>query len=381
MKGADDFQRETKSRGEELHALATAKKVLQEALGASAQTYGAALDQASFIQISRNQLFTGADLAKFEAVRFIRDLARKENSVALAQLASQMSSAIRFSESSGADPFAKVKSLISDMIAKLEKDAKGDASQKAYCDKETSETKQKKLEKEYDIEKLSTKIDSMSAKSAKLKEEVAELQKELAALASTQAEMDKIRKEESEAFVTNKAEMEEGLEGIKLALKVLNEYYAKEDKAHGAAEGAGGGIIGMLEVIESDFSKGLAQMISEEETAAAEYDRITKENEIAKASKEQDVKYKTKEYKSLDKASADLSSDKEGLQTELDAVLDYWEKIKEQCIAKPEPYEERKKRREAEIAGLKEALAILEGEAALLQKGVVHRHITLRRHQ
>merc|ERR1719335_669259 len=110
----------------------------------------------------------------------------------------------------------------------------------------------------------------------------------------------------------------------------------------------------MLEVIESDFSKGLAQMISEEETAAAEYDRITKENEIAKASKEQDVKYKTKTYKSLDKASADLSSDREGLQTELDAVLDYWEKIKEQCIAKPEPYEERKKRREAEIAGLKE---------------------------
>merc|ERR1719156_254209 len=182
------------------------------------------------------------------------------------------------------------------------------------------------------------------------------------------AEMDKIRKEESEAYVTNKAEMEEGLEGIKLALKVLNEYYAKEDKAHGAAEGAGSGIIGMLEVIESDFSKGLAQMISEEETAAAEYDRITKENEIAKASKEQDVKYKTKEAKDLDKAVAELTSDREGLQTELDAVLKYWDSLTDQCVAKPEPYEERKKRREAEIAGLKEALAILEGEAVLLQK-------------
>merc|ERR1719487_2037367 len=228
MKGADDFQRETKARSDELTALATAKKVLKDVLGAGAQTYGAALDQASFIQIARSQLFTGADLAKFEAVRFIRDLARKENSVALAQLASRMSSAIRFGESSGSDPFAKVKSLISDMIATLEKDAKGDASQKAYCDKETSETKQKKLEKEHDISKLSTKIDSMTAKSAKLKEQVAELQKELAALASSQAEMDKIRSEEKALYDKNSAELKAGISGVKKALSVLRDYYAKD---------------------------------------------------------------------------------------------------------------------------------------------------------
>merc|ERR1719174_2040649 len=63
MKGADDFQREHQSRGEELDALAQAKKVLQDALGASAQSYGAALDQASFLQISRSKLYTGADPA------------------------------------------------------------------------------------------------------------------------------------------------------------------------------------------------------------------------------------------------------------------------------------------------------------------------------
>merc|ERR1719331_3605240 len=108
-------------------------------------------------------------------------------------------------------------------------------------------------------------------------------------------------------------------------------------------------------------------MISVEETAQAEYERITKENEVMKVTKEQDVKYKSKTAKSLDKTVAETTADKEGLQTELDAVLDYWEKIKEQCIAKPEPYEERKKRREAEIAGLKEALSILEG-VALVQR-------------
>merc|ERR1719478_1851605 len=98
-----------------------------------------------------------------------------------------------------------------------------------------------------------------------------------------------------------------------------------------------------------------------------------------KVTKEQDVKYKTKEATSLDKTVAELTSDREGLQTELDAVLDYWEKITEQCVAKAEPYEERKRRREAEIAGLKEALAILEGEAVLLQKrSKLHRRSALR---
>merc|ERR1719198_1036788 len=100
----------------------------------------------------------------------------------------------------------------------------------------------------------------MSSKSAQLKEQVAALQKELADLARSQSEMDKIRSEEKALFKTNKAEMEEGITGIKTALKVLRDYYASEGKAHESADGAGEGIVGMLEVIESDFTKGLAEM-------------------------------------------------------------------------------------------------------------------------
>merc|ERR1719299_142173 len=144
------------------------------------------------------------------------------------QLASRMVSAMR---GNSKDPFAKVKGLISDMIEKLLSEAEADATEKAYCDKEMAETEAKKADKEADIEKLSTQIDSMSAKSAKLKEEVGTLQKELSELAKAQAEMDKIRAEEKGAFDKNSAEMKKGIEGVKLALKVLNEYYAKDDKS------------------------------------------------------------------------------------------------------------------------------------------------------
>jgi hypothetical protein len=359
MKGAEDFEAETKSRGEELHALSTAKKVITEA------TSGAAEQAYSFLQVERSELSSGADLANFEAVRFVRDLARKQGSSALAQLASRMAQAMR---SHTADPFAKVKSLIKDMIEKLLSDAQADATEHAFCTKEMAETEAKKSEKEASIEKLNTKIDSMSAKSANLKEQVAELEKELAALARTQAEADGLRSEEKAAYDTNSAEMEKGVKGVQLALKVLNEYYAKEGKSHSSADGAGSGIIGLLEVVESDFSKGLAEMNAAESSAVSEYEQLSKANDIEKATKSQSVKYKTKEFKGLDKSVTETSGDKSTEQQELDAVLDYYKGLKGRCVAKAETHAERTARREAEIAGLKEAMSILSGEAVLLQR-------------
>merc|ERR1719336_2502307 len=131
-------------------------------------------------------------------------------------------------------------------------------------------------------------------------------------------------------------------------------------KQHSKSTGAGTGIIGILEVCESDFAKNLAKEEAQEEDAQAEYDEITQENKVTKTMKEQDLKYKTKEVKALKKAIADLSSDKDTIGNELAAVDEYYTKLKDRCIAKPETYEERKARWEAEINGLKEALSILE---------------------
>merc|ERR1712194_599963 len=185
-----------------------------------------------------------------------------ERSTVLAQLASHLASAMH-----SRNPFGKVKDLISDMISKLEASADADATEKAYCDKEPNETN---ADKTSEIEKQTTRINQAAAKSVKLKEEVATLEAELAGLAKSQAEMDKLRAEEKAAFEESSAELEKGLSGIKAALKVLNEYYAKEDKSHDAADGAGSGIISLLEVCEADFSKNLAQVTTDEEMAVAE---------------------------------------------------------------------------------------------------------------
>merc|ERR1712060_589090 len=317
---------------------------------------------AAFIQFSSSR-----DLHSYEAVRLVRDLARTQNSNSLAQLASKMTAAMG---SSGA--FDKGKGLISNMIARLEQEAGADATKKAYCDKELAESNAKKSDKTDEIEKITTRIDRAAANSAQLKEEVATLENQLSLLAKSQAEIDRLRGEEKTAYEAAKAELEKGITGIKLALKILNEYYAS-DAAHETADGAASGIISLLEVVEADFSKNLAQITADEQAAVAEYEKVSKENEIEKTAKEQDVKYKSRESKELDKSSAELSSDRTGVQAELDAVMEYLSKIEDECIAKAETYAARKERRAAEIAGLKEALQILESETALVQQRAARR--------
>jgi len=347
MTKASTFEAETRSRGEELKALAEAKGVIREATS---------LSQVSFVQVAQSS--SGEDV-----MRMVRDLARKDGSTALAQLASRMSVAMH-----SADPFGKIKGLIADMIEKLESEASADATHKAYCDKELSESNAKKTEKTNEITKLSTRIDRQTAQSAQLKEEVAALQGALAKLAKSQAEMDRIRQEEHNAFTASKAELDKALTGIKMALKILNEYYAKEGKAHTAAEGASAGIIGLLEVCEADFSKNLAQITTDEDLAASEYDQVSKDNEIEKTAKTQDVRFKVKEFKRLDKFTGELTADRTGVQAELDAVNEYLSKMHSECDERVETYATRKARREAEITGLKQALTVLENETSFIQK-------------
>merc|ERR1712238_362692 len=76
---ADTYAAEKKSRDEELKALAAAKKIIVESTG------GAALNQVSFVQLTSRK-----ELHRYEAVRLVRDLAAKQLSGSLAQLAASM---------------------------------------------------------------------------------------------------------------------------------------------------------------------------------------------------------------------------------------------------------------------------------------------------
>merc|ERR1712039_811088 len=105
-----------------------------------------------------------------------------------------------------------------------------------------------------------------------------------------------------------KKDLELGLEGVRQALTILRQYYAggsallqsgaqqpepAKPELHSKATGAGTSIVGILEVVESDFAKNLAKETTEEDDAEALYQKTTQENAVTKTMKEQDSKYKT----------------------------------------------------------------------------------------
>jgi len=364
-------------------------KAIGDAIGVLKSTTSGAVDQAySFLQEGTGlRIQSRADLARSEVLTMVKKLAQQQHSAALAQLANRISAALR---SSG--PFDKVKSLINDLVAKLEAEAGAEATEKAFCDEETAKSEAQRNDLESTMQKLTTKIDANTALSAKRKAEVKQLEDDLAKLAEEEAEMIKIRQETHADFVQAKADYEQGIAGVRQALVTLRDYYAAKEtdetgasflqggmrqpepakpELHSKSGGAGNSIIGILEVVESDFATNLAKEETSEATAQEAFEKMTQENKITKAQKGQDIKYKSEEAASADKEIAELSSDRDTVSTEHAAVLEYLAKLNERCVAKPETYESRKQRREAEIAGLKEALSVLE-QVALVQRAGVH---------
>merc|ERR1719201_2923359 len=381
MTKAEEYEVEMHDREGELEALATAKKILVEKTG------GAADRAYSFLQVSAKattrakagtrvmaRIMEQRDAVIAQVQRIAQD-----GSTAMMQLAQRL----RMASLMDADPFAKIKGMIQEMIEKLVEEAGKEAEHKAYCDKEMGETKVKKEDMEEEVEDLTVKIDKATSKIAKLKQDIMTLSQELVKIAEEQQTADKIRAEEKAAWEAAEADFSSGLEGVGMALQVLRDYYAEKEESllqtgaqthtrvHAKAKakdtkesGAASGIIGMLEVVESDFSKLLAEGKAAEDQAIKIYEEQTTENKIATKTKETEIKYKTKDQKETEALLESLKEDIGGSQKELDAINEYWEKLQPECVAKPEPYEERKKRREAEIAGLKEALKILEEESA-----------------
>lgn len=405
VQNANDHEAAVASRAQEMKAVDEATKVLEEMSAGTASKVYDFFQESSLQQVHSHST---SDLANLQVVTLVSHMAKSHHSTLLAQLASQISAYVKYGADSGEDIFAKIKGLIRDLITKLENEAKKDATEKAYCDKELAATEAKVGDIEDQLQKLNTDIDRKTAKSTSAKEEVRELQDELAKLAKEQADLDKVRQEENSAFVESKKDLELGIQGIRKALQVLGDYYngagqaagpagdatvdeappalievtssafsllqrasqpSPPDLTHYKSSGAGSSIISILEMAEGDFATTLAKENTEESDSQDEYDKATKENELQKATMDQQIKFKTREYKQLDKELSLLVDDRDAIMTENADVLEYSVKIKDRCLAEPKDFAERKERRDSIITGLKEALAILKNDAVLLQHG------------
>merc|ERR1719436_1180136 len=249
------------------------------------------------------------------------------------------------------DPFAKVKKMIKDLIVRLMEEANEEAEHKGWCDTELSTNEQTRKEKTEAVAAL----DAAMAKATKLR----------------QAEKAK-----------NEQTMEDAKEAqtaVAQALVVLKDFYAKAGDAtallqqqpvapeifnspYKGLQAENGGVVGMLEVIESDFARLEAETKAAEVTAQKEYDEFMTDSKVDKAAKVKDIEHKTAKRQDQEQALTQKKEDLAGTQKELDAALAYFDKLKPSCVDSGVSYEDRVARRQEEIESLQEALKILNGE-------------------
>jgi len=277
--------------------------------------------------------------------------------------------------------------LIKDLVARLKADAESEATQKSFCDKAMKENVESR-------DAAQAEIESLTATQSKLESEKSTLTEEIATLAKDIANLQKALMEATELRVAEKAENEKtiseangGLVATNLAMKLLNEFYNSAggafvqyvppnadregktvgDRAPEIWEGQydgkqadAPGIIGMLEVITSDFERTIETTTADEAAAQAdfeEFETATKADITDKSKSKADKEDRVAAIVDELTETADSLKEQNTLLGTANEALD---ELKKQCVDGEETYEERVAKREKEIAALKEALDILE---------------------
>merc|ERR1719414_829580 len=324
------------------------------------QAKGSAMAQAALRSNTESQ-------ARARAADFLRDRAHVINSRVLSAAATRMAD----------DPFVKVKKMIKDLIVRLMEEANDEAEHKGWCDTELSTNEQTRKEKTEAVEGLHAEIDQLEASIAKLTEDIGDLTTAISELQAAMAKNTELRQEEKAKNEQTIKDAGEAQTAVAQALTVLKEFYAKAgdatalvqqtppaifDSPYQGMQAENGGVIGMLEVIESDFARLEADTTAAEATSQKNYDTFMTDSKVDVAAKETDIEHKTTKKQDQNQALTTKRSDLEGTQKELDAALAYFDKLKPSCVDAGVSYDARVARRKEEIESLQEALRILNGE-------------------
>jgi len=267
------------------------------------------------------------------------------------------------------------------LITKLMEEANAEANHKGWCDAELATNKLTRTNKAEAVDQLHAEVEKLTFTEIELSQQIADITDEIAQLEKRVAEATVERKEEKVENEQTIADAKMSQKAVAQALAVLREFYAKAAEATALVQqtpaedapetfsspykGMGaesGGIVGMLEVIESDFARLDVVTTASEIQAAAAFKKFVNEAEEDKAVAEAEVDHKRDKLETTKQVLSSTKNDLEQTQAQLDAAEKYFEKLKPSCVDSGISWNERIKRREEEMQSLKEAYQILTGE-------------------
>jgi len=367
---AKDFENRQMLRKDELVAINKAIEIMSsdEVMG-TGEKHLPQFIQLKSSKSSMSMLRSSADSPlRKKLVSFLSQRAKETRSRLLTALATR---------AAAGGPFDKVKKMIKDMIVKLMEEATEESEHKGWCDTEMGTNKQTREDKADSVSTLMAESEELSAKISKLSDEIAELSDAIAEIDAAVAEATALRTKEKAKNAVTIEEAKVAQVAVAKALTVLEEFYAQASSATAFTQqappetfnkpytgmgGASGGVIGMLEVIQSDFARLESETSTAESEADEEFTRFTDDSSQDKAVKSMDLENKNKDKTTAEADLISTKKDLEATQVELDAALAYYEKLKPSCVDAGLSYEERVRMREEEIQSLQESLKILGGE-------------------
>jgi len=278
--------------------------------------------------------------------------------------------------------------LIQELIERLLNEAATEANEKGWCNKALADAEQKRGYASDEISELNADLADDEAKLDKLKEELGTLETEIGELEKSLTDAGTLRTTEKAENKLTVTEAEAGLAATQESIKILTRFYATAAKekvdlslaqgprddmpdagfeggeAYTGVGGAEGGVVGMLEVIESDFVRTVKETQKAETEAEEQYLTLQTDTGVSLAEKKmargQTGKYKDATEIKLEKDGESLKAQVVILKTSITEMLE----LQPQCVDTGMSYADRVAHREQEIGALKKAMCILEAYAS-----------------
>lgn len=354
------YEDNQKVRQSEIEAIGKAIEIISDQSVSGSYGKYIKLAQTTFLQI---RSASSRVSARTRAASYLQKRANMLASQRLGSLAAQMAS----------NPFDKVIQMIKDLLARLKEEAAAEADHKAWCDEQLHDNKLKREKKTAKVNKLTAGVDSLAEDIATMDKKIKTLAQEQKDLAKAMAEATTLRTEEKAKNTETMEDAKAGEDATKQALVILKEFYASqasllqhsqvpEMAAYKGMQSSKGGVVGMLEVISSDFARLYSETKASEDTAATEYATFMADSKRLVKEKH-DLEYKTSlEMDQAEFEKEQMTKDLKATQKELDKALDYQQYLKPICLEVHVSYEERVARRKEEIEALKEAYKILDSK-------------------
>merc|ERR1719207_317613 len=223
---------------------------------------------------------------KRAVLKMLKGKADSLKSTNLAAITAQMSTT---------GPFDKITKLIQELIERLMQEAADEANHQGWCNTQLGKAKEARERKAESILGLNDAMAKAESLRDKLQEETSTLATEISELEAALAKMTKERSEEAAENEATIKESEEGKAAVDEALDMLDKFYktaakntvllessstatqvpdmpdAGFDGANKGNQDAAAGILGMLEVISSDFARTIKTTAAAEKKAASDF--------------------------------------------------------------------------------------------------------------